>query len=846
MQRLWKDIQFALRTFRRSPAFTTAAVLSLALGIGVNTAIFTLINTLFLNPLPVDRASELVAVYTVDEKNSSPLGNLLQMSFPNYKDYRDTNTVFTGLAAYSFPIAVSVSIGPSPEQIFCEMVTGNYFQVLGVRPARGRFFGPEDDQAPGASPVMVLSHSVWQRRFGGADDVIGKTIPVNGASFTIIGVAPEGFHGVNSLFGPDGWVPTMMYGQVLPAQFRDWMNERRALVFSLAGRLKPGATIDQARANLGAIAKSLEQTYPQPNEGRSTSLRPLTEATVFPGLREALVAGTAVLMVIVSLVLLIACSNVANLLLARATNRRQEIAVRLALGASRARLVRQLMTESVLLGLIGGAFGLLVAFWTRNLIWSTRPPFFALNFVDPQLDARVLIFALAVSIGTGVLFGLVPAFASSRADVVTAIKDQSRAAGRPRRRFGLGNILIVVQVAFSLIALITAALFLRSSRAASEIDPGFDTDHVAVMLVSPGQQGYDPDRSQLFFQAVSARIGQLPGVRSVSWAVNLPLFGGFSRSVFIEGHEQDKQMAGILTLVNAVDVGYFETTSIALVQGRGFTEADRAGSVPVAVVNETMARKFWPNETAIGKRFRFYTEREYREIVGVARTVKYVTLGETPQPAAYFPLRQSQNDAMVLYVRAAGDASSLLGPVQREIRQIDANVPIQSAQLVRDVIDQSLWAVKLGAALLAVFGVLALALACVGLYGVMAYSVGQRTQEIGLRMALGAGPGHVLRLVLQQGLTLVGIGDAERVRCVAPHPVAAFRQRARSAQLRRRVGSAHRRRRHRELPARAAREPRRSAGGAQRRVSTTSMIGLRRSSSVSAPATASRSCHRRS
>jgi predicted permease len=318
--------------------------------------------------------------------------------------------------------------------------------------------------------------------------------------------------------------------------------------------------------------------------------------------------------------------------------------------------------------------------------------------------------------------------------------------------------LIVGQVALSLVALITAALFLRSSQQAARIDPGFDVDQVALMLVSPGQQGYDLEHAQQFFRTVATSVGALPGVKSASWAANMPLFGASRRSVFIEGKEQDKQFAGVLTFSNSVDVGYFETTGVAIRRGRGFTEADRQGSVPVAVINEAMAKRFWPNEDPIGRRFRFYTEKEYREVVGIAETVKYVTLGESPDAAAYYPLLQSQNDAMVLFVRADGNPAALLKPVQQEIRKIDANVPVQNAQVVRDLINQSLWAVNLGAALLAVFGGLALALACVGLYGVMAYSVNQRTQEIGLRMALGAGQGQVMSLVLKQALTLVGSG----------------------------------------------------------------------------------------
>lgn len=759
MERLWKDIRFGLRTFLRAPTFTAAAVISLGLGIGLNSTIFTLLNTLFLNPLPVDRPTELIAAFTVDEKNNSgPFSQLLQVSFPNYKDFRDDNTTLTSLAAYSFPNAVSFSTGGEPNQIFVEMVTGNYFQTLGVKPALGRFFGPAEDRVPGAAPVLVISYNLWKRQFGGTPDVVNKTVRVNGVPFTIVGVAADGFRGVNSLFGPDGWAPTMEYETLLPLQLHTWMDSRRALIFSLAGRLKPGVTIDQARSNLMAIAKSLEQAYPLPNEGRTIALRPLTEATIFPGVREVLLLGGLVLMAIVGLVLLIACSNVANLLLARATSRRQEIAIRLALGASRPRLLRQLMTESVMLSVFGGVVGLFVGIWGKDLIWSARPPFLGLSLVDPQIDTRVFLFTLAVSMITGVIFGLAPALAGSRADVVGALKDQSRAAGQRRRTFGLGNVLIVGQVALSLVALVTAVLFLRSSRAALQVDPGFDTTHTAIMAISPGQAGYTGDRVLQFYRDVEDRLSTIGGISRVSWSSDLPLFGGTSLSVFIEGRENDRQASGILTIVNIVTPHYFATMGVPLLEGRDFTEADRAGTLPVVMINDTMAHKYWPNESAIGRRFRFYTEKEYRQVVGIVKTSKYVTLGEAPQPAAFAPVEQMPTDAMILDVRAEGRPESVLGTVQRQIRQMDPKMPIQNASTVRYVLDESLFAVNLGAALLGIFGLLALGLACVGLYGVMAYSVGQRTREIGLRMALGSSQSRVLTLIMSQGMALVGAG----------------------------------------------------------------------------------------
>jgi len=754
-----QDLRYAGRILRKSPGFAAVAVLTLALGIGANTAVFTIIDTLLLNPLPVEKISELLALNTTQAKMTAPSGELQPMSFLNVKDFRERTRSFGSLAAHSNPMAITMTDGAEPHRIFVEIVTANYFDVLGIHPFMGRFFHSSEDTTPGAAAVVVLGYTAWQGRFGGSSDILGRTIKLNNTLCTIIGIGPKGFKGLYAVFGPDVWVPSMMAEQILPAQQRHALSDRAIPLFTGVGRLRPGHSLAQARTEMNIVAAALEKEYPDTDQGQAVTLRPLTEAAYGPE-RQPLFFGSVLLMAIVGLVLLIACSNVANLLLSRAAVRRQEVAVRMALGAGRSRLMRQLLTECVLLGLLGGVLGLLFGYGGCRFLWSFRPAEYAQNLADLRINASVFGFAFAVSVLTGLIFGIVPALRFSRTSVSEVLKEETRNVGRSRGRISLANTLLAGQVAISLVLLVVAALFLRSIQHEYTIDPGFETKHLALFMLYPGQVGYDRARTEQFYKQARDRIGSVPGISSVSWASNLPLWGRKETGALIEGQEQRKKSEAISAVVNTVDSNYFSTLGIPFLEGRDFTQDDRDISTRVAIINDTMAAKYWPNQDPLGKRLQLPRGKEFLQIVGVVKTTNYQTLGETPQACIYISLRQNYSDGMILYVRTERDPSTILAAVQGEIRGLDPAVPMEDMRTGTKVIDQALWWSKIGVGLLGVFGLLALGLASVGLYGIMAYSVNQRRREIGVRMALGAGQGEVSLFILRQGMTVVFSGIA--------------------------------------------------------------------------------------
>jgi predicted permease len=760
---LWQDLRYGARMLLKSPGFTAVAALSLGLGIGANTAIFSLVDKVMIKKAPVEEPERLV-VLNVDSGRG--LGTVF--TYPDFADYRARNEVFEGLVCYA-QRALTLNEGGQAERIQGTIVSGNYFTALRVQPALGRGFLPEEDKTRGSHPVVALSHALWQRRFGADPGLVGKTVNLNGVNFTVVGIAPPEFTGTVPGVAPDVYVPVMMQGQVSPSWKFDPLFGPRGRNLSwleVLGRLKPGVSRDQATAAMTALGSQIAKANPNPDgsprfepkfvlddgsRGHTYLLRDLR----FP---------LQMLMATVGLILLIACANVANLLLARAGARQREIAVRLAVGAGRARLIRQLLTESALLSALGGLGGLALAASISGVMISYTPPnTFSAMTLDGRLDLRVLGFTLAVSLLTGILFGLAPALSASRPDLVSAMKDETTLLGKRGGRLSLRNLLVVGQMALSVIVLVGAGLCVRSLQKLQAIDAGFDPAKVLVMSADVSLSGYDKERGLRFFPELIERVKLLRGVEAVSLAAQVPLGVAISSPLKAEGYTPEPG-EDLSSDFNIVGPDYFRTMKIPLLHGREFAPSDNATALQVVIINETAARRFWPGQNPVGRRLTLgrAPDEEVREIVGVVRDSKYRRLNDEARPVAYAPFAQDYRANMALHVRTTGEPGAMLAAVRREVQALDASLPLYNVKTLEEQKSSSLYTSRMAATLLTVFGLLALGLAALGLYGVMAYAVNRRTRELGVRMALGAQTGDVLKLILKQGLKLallgVGIG----------------------------------------------------------------------------------------
>ena len=766
-----RDLQFAFRTLRKSPLFSAVAVLSLALGIGANTAIFTLINQLLLQLLPVRNPEELVLLTARGSHYGSNTG-ANSLSYPMYTDFRDRNEVFQSMFC-RYGTGLSVTYNGKTELASGELVSGNYFPVLGVGAALGRVFTAQDDLYQGGHPIAVLGYGYWQSRFGGDPGLVGQKILVNGYPLTIVGVSRRGFDGVEPGSTVQIRVPMMMKHQITTDQFYT-LNERRGRFAQVFARLKPGMALERARAGLQPLFHQILQMEVQEKDfARATEhtrheflkmsmdVLPASKGRSF--LRQQFQNPLLALMAIVALVLLIACSNVANLMIAKASARQKEIAVRLALGAGRARLVRQLVAESLLLSLAGGALGIGLAIGIDKSLIQFLPQGIAPSALSAIPDATVLAFTLGVSVLTGLMFGLAPALQSTRPELAGTLKDQAGSVVGGTA-VGLRKALVMGQVALSLLLLIGAGLFLQSLRNLKGLSPGFNTDNLLSFAVNPTVNGYPAERSREFYRQLLDRLRVIPGISNATLAI-MPLLDGneWDSSVTVEGYTT-KQGEGIDPHMQFVSTGYFTTLGVPVLAGRDFNERDEKGSPKVGIVNQRFADRYFGGQSPLGRHVGMGGDPGTKtdiEIVGVVRDTRYESLRDEIPYQLYRPYRQMPFvQGMTAYARGAGDSTSLFAAMRQAVQQIDPNVPVYRVRTLSQQLDKSLMSERLLASLSTVFGGLATLLAAIGLYGVMAYMVARRTREIGIRMALGAGGGRVIWLVMREVLLLAGIGVA--------------------------------------------------------------------------------------
>jgi putative ABC transport system permease protein len=756
---LVQDLRHGFRLLVKNPGFTAVSVLSLGLGIGANSAVFSLADALLLQPLPVSAPGDIVSVSTVD--NGPSYG--ARMSYLNYRDLRDLSRSFDGLVAHRLSaFSVARSATAAAEMKFGVVVSENFFSVLGVPMTLGRGFVPDEGRVPGRDAVVVLSHDLWKTGTAGDDSVIGSHLRINGIDFTVIGVAAPSFTGMDRFIRPALYVPMAMDTRLLPAH-ASVNDDRSAFSLAVYGRLKRGVSRAAANADLASIWTGLAQQYPDANQRLTIKLRSNLEVRVLESPPVAVLV--AVLLALVSIVLVIACANVANLLLGRARARSREIAVRLALGVSRSRLLRQLLTESLLLAALGCAAGVLFAdvgilFLQRFRIATDLP-----IDIAPRLDARVLGFSVIAAALSAVLCGLVPAWQSLKTRVVSTLK--SAGPGSVTRQRTLGrNVLVVSQVALSMTLLVAAGVLVDGFRKALLLNPGFRTTHLLRMSTDTSIAGYSPEKTRLFYRRLIERTQAIAGVASATLTSSVPLEGwGWSQPVIPEGYRFAGAERNVMTWLAAVDAHYFSTMKMTLTRGRGFTHGDDAEAPHVAIVNEEFAKRYWPEQNPVGKRIRIdATDSRWFEIVGVAATGKYIFIGEGPRPFLYLPIEQVDRDpanVTLLVQTTDADAAPMMAQVRDVIRGLDANLPVYDAVPFSIFYKQRAMSLPLTITqMVGAMGLLGLTLAIIGLYGLVAYSVARRTKEIGIRMAIGAGSGDVLRMVLAQGLTLALVGIA--------------------------------------------------------------------------------------